>query len=125
MWRSPLLASAIYKLIEHEATKPDEKQIERRRWMESQGARYRPSKGRKLDVDQALLAWIGHIAYLAGLCDTGWSPGLDDLRPEEWDGLRMWRAAQDRLQGEYVGCPGCGRAMRRTAKMHGCGWRAD
>lgn len=119
------MAAAIYQVIEHEATKPDEKTIERRRWMEQQGARYSRPIERKLDVDEGLLRWINHVAWLAGLCDAGWSPGLDELRAEEWEGLRLWRAAQARLQGEYAGCPGCGRAMRRTAKMHGCGWWAE
>ena len=142
MWRAPELADAIYWVIEHEATKPDEREIERRRYLESQGARYHPAadgssaKPPRANVpranvpgakppDRALLGWIDHIAWVAGLVDAGWSPGLNDLRLEEWEGLRLWRAGQARLQGEYAGCPGCGRAIRRNAKMHACGWRAE
>ena len=144
VWRSPELAEAIWRVIEHEATKPDERQSERRSYLESQGSRYSPPAdagratgvnvpgaeppnvpGAKPPADRALLGWIDHIAWVAGLVDAGWSPRLNDLRLEEWEGLRLWRAAQARLQGEYAGCPGCGRAIRRNAKMHGCGWRAE
>ena len=134
VWRAPELAEAIYWVIEHEATKPNEREIERRRYLESQGARYRrPGEDARPGAnvlgakppDRALLGWIDHIAWVAGLVDAGWSPRLNDLRLEEWEGLRLWRAGQARLQGEYAGCPGCGRAIRRNAKMHGCGWRAE
>ena len=37
---------------------------------------------------------------------------------EEWDSLRLCRQAQQRFQERYKQCPGCGAAIRRSAKYH-------
>ncbi len=112
------------KLIAFEATQPDERLLEAKRRSAANPEVFERGLP-KLDVSPAVLGWVQHIAWLAGLIDAGCTLGLDDLRPEEWDGLRRWRAAEEQFRARFVSCPGCGTAIRRSQKSHFCGWHAE
>ncbi len=112
------------RLIEFEATQPDERLLEAKRRSAANPEVFERNLP-KLEVPPGLLGWIQHVAWLAGLVDAGCTLGLDDLAPEEWDGLRLWRSAEERFRARYVSCPGCGTAIKRQQKGHFCGWRAE
>ncbi len=114
------------KVIEFHATQPDERILERlRKVAANPEAVDRATPQLDVSITEGLLGWIQHVADLAGLIDAGCRFSPDELRPEEWDSLRLWRSAEARFGQRYAGCPGCGRAMRRSAKSHGCGWKAS
>ena len=82
--------------------------------------------GPRLDVSAELLRWIGHLGYVVGLLDAGCAMSIDDLRPEEWDGVQLWRLAEASLRRRYMECPGgCGRAIRHKALGCVCGWMRE
>lgn len=113
------------RLIEHAATEPDEETLEKRKRVAANYEIYevgRPSLG---DVPAAAEEWVGHVGWLASLADGGCSFRMDDLEPEEWEGLRLWREAQRRFSERWKQCPGCGKPIRSGAKFHNtpeCGW---
>ena len=125
MWRDPELAKAIERTLEWHATKPDPNRRALLRAMAANPEALGDDDGPQLDVPEPLFHWIGHIGHVAGLLDAGCSMRMDDLRPEEWDGVRLWRAAEASLRRRYMDCPGgCGRAIRHRALSCGCGWVA-
>ncbi len=120
-WSSPDLETAMYKLIEYSALQPSEARLRKLRSMAANPETI-DRVGPRLDAPEPLLQWINHLVLVADLIDAGCVFGLDDLTPEEWRGLKLWRSAQHRFGQRHVGCPGCGEAMKRSARWHDCGW---
>jgi hypothetical protein len=114
------------RLIEHDVTTPPKHWYDER----AKGKANPEAFDREIvsldGVPDALVGWARHIAWLATFLDAGAHVGLDDLRPEEWRGLALWRNAQAAVRGKYQFCPKCSTALVRGRKMcPWCKWVAD
>lgn len=126
----PELKRWIDDLAEKQATTPSDDKLAavRRYWLTVSGEAMAERQierltGEEPDIPAGAMDWIGHLSWLSGLLDAGCVFHLDDLCVDEWEGLRLWRAAEARVRAKYVGCEGCGAGIRPDAEQHFCGWR--
>lgn len=46
--------------------------------------------------EQIYNRWINHLFEIEAMIEIGWSPGLDDLTPDEWKGLMVIKQERNR-----------------------------
>jgi hypothetical protein len=120
------------RLIEHDATTPPKHFYElRASRMANPGDLQREIVQLAGDADasfprhkpaypEPLFKWARHIAYVFQFIEARAHLGLDDLRPEEWRGVALWRAALANVRSWYRFCPQCSTALQARRKQ--CPW---
>lgn len=108
------------RLIEHDVTTPPKHWRDERAKGKANPEVFEKEIVPLAGAPEPLLDWARHIAYAATFLDAGAHLGLNDLRPEEWRGIALWRNAQASVRARYQFCQRCGTAQPR--RRPSCAW---